>query len=234
MWFPTTQELIEARFVTRITSFQSRASVEDAMLTGPTSAMYKVIKQYAPEEFDQLIEDMLDVANTSADGEEAYGRAARITAALRQKYAPFAHNAPDESIRAAIELNMEGVRLFAADVKTCNSFVINGPRSLPLEVALPHAAHFGLQSAAVFRALLEGAKAGEPPKIATDEDWGLVGEHWIMLGATDRDIDSISTPTVDDPNLCPAMISMLEAILSAEGPAAERVRASYFAETASN
>ncbi len=39
MWFPTTQELIEAHFVTRITRFQTRSSVEESMLTGPTTAM---------------------------------------------------------------------------------------------------------------------------------------------------------------------------------------------------
>lgn len=231
MWFPTTRELIEARFVTRIAS---PASVAEGLLTGPTPALHKVIKQYAPEEFGKLIEDFIEIANTSTSHEEAYYRRAGIVAALRRKYASFALNSPDEFIRAAIKSRIEGLRLFVMDRENCSKFVIYGPMDLSPEAVMQHVDHFDLEGAALFRALFEGAKAGGPPKISSDADWDVFIDHWLASGATDQDIASMLNPGIDDPNLCPAWISFLEAMLSAEGPEAERVRASYVAETASN
>lgn len=107
----------------------------------------------------------------------------------------------------------------------CNSVAINGPTAL---AGRPDAGtYLAMVEPQAVIALQAAANAIASPvqrRAVTDEDWVEIGDGMAARGATDLQLEAISTLDPDSPELCPALLIMLRTMneLDTEGSKALR------------
>jgi hypothetical protein len=64
----------------------------------------------------------------------------------------------------------------------------------------------------------------------TDSDWAAAGNLMAQSGATDAEFAAMSAGDPGDPNLCPAIAKLLDAMSSPDLPSSGALLASFFSE----
>lgn len=195
-------------------------------LRGQGYRMYDVMEQQLPEDYAALTQEMAAIVARRPTAAQARDQAIQATAAIRKKHAKSMHQAPDESLRAALTSQLDLMQLVAAreTAASCARFIVSGPAAL-VGPDKQYLRAFDANAVDVFGAIGAARKNPQPIEAVTDADWEDVGNALIAQGGTSDDLQSLTALDPKDENLCRATIRFFRAVLAVEGPAGRRVRA---------
>lgn len=189
-----------------------------------------------PDEYRSLITSTTQVVRNTGGRDAAAiasGQIASLMTSMRQKYAPFLRFAGIAELRALAALSASFHRdVLARDgYEVCGRVAMEGALVLTRENRMaPHMSNVDAQSTALFRAARSGIDNPVAWPEPTDNDWAAAGNLMAQSGATDAEFAAMSAGDPADPNLCPAIAKLLDAMSSPALPSSGALLASFFSE----
>lgn len=117
---------------------------------------------------------------------------------------------------------------------TCNKLAISGPASIG-DIVPKYMKQFDEQAAAYIETVGYAEKNPAPdPGDASEDDWRLVENLMVEKGTPDNYLELNFNPDLEDPELCPALIAMNNALLEIPGDAGRRLRVAFVTAIAGN
>lgn len=200
-------------------------SIEAMIASSPAEPMYEALKSYFPEDAKLFRDSMEKMLADGVSAEEGSQKMMSVGAEIRRRHAPKLKTAPDASLVAVIEAQLQLLKHFENDPALCNQVFMYGPVAIPKEQQEKLIDTVKLSAAILFRAMHEGDAFPVNRGAATDQDWGKLMEVFLSSGGTEEEIAPISDPNVQDPALCGAGLRFLRAASFAEFEGADRARA---------
>lgn len=251
MWYPTIDELIEARAVTNVAgaedfrpvarsanepegdskTYSQQEFVEFLLEVG----MFRSIKENVPDDFDKLVKNITEIANKKPSVEQIKKAVAAETLYVRAKYVAKIAQTSDVHLKKLLFLHLDLLReiLRSEGIQHCNSFAAYGGRALAdfddLSEYSSHLNQFGEEYFAAVGEALENPINRAP---ATDADWERLGDAMYDNGVPDSYLDVLVDDLITDQDYCAAVITMMEAILVLPGDPGVRLRSGFVSELA--
>lgn len=202
-----------------------RAALEERLLASKTAAIFRLVKTADPAAYERIIDQV-----AAASGPAAQFQASNeAMAAFRQQYAAdharFVADADAKRHLSALQALLGAMTRAPA---SCAKMIFSGGGALSGDEAdLYFDPLFDLAEAS-FKALIAAADRQTEAATATEADWATVFDAWRADGAAEAQIQSIAAPDAASATLCADWRAFIARISTAEGPAAERVRATLF------
>jgi hypothetical protein len=183
-----------------------------------------------PGDLEALERGFAEIDNTEVSPQLKLQRAFLNLTALRKSYAPKLRYARTD-LSALVVLSLaEFYRtvMRSEDPKVCGAFAADGAGTLlTLGQGEVYARELDRQGAAYFTAV---ASALENPDVvgpASSDDWKMVMGQIVADGHPPSYIASIAAAKASDPDLCPALLALLQALVEVKTDVAQRVRAEF-------
>ena len=218
-------------YVSRVTI--SDAQVENALVSA-SPALWSYLKNEFPEDYRLVTLQMKEIVRTELSLDSAQRKAGEATQSLRRKYAKFALYGDDASFSEVLSATLSLTRaLQVRDPALCARFAIEGGMAF---VGTPLMREYGdeLEASAIsiFKSIRSGIDNPILRSEPKDEDWIVVTDIMSGFGASEKDFNSIASPIASDPNLCGAMIRLLEAIVQVPGASGATLRGGFVRDVA--
>lgn len=182
---------------------------------------------------ESTLDRLLDNAQADFDREEALEGFAEVIAAERSRVANLIPQAPDASLRAAVA----GLEEFMRKVyeqqgpEVCGRFADSGSDVLYEEdLAEAYAEDLDRQSALFLAAAADARDQPQTHGTANDQDLGVLFNRMLAQGGTEHQLDVLAAQNPADPEVCPALLGMLGALSTLDGPEGTRARAYFLPE----
>ncbi len=203
----------------------SEAALEEQLLSEDIR-LFSAIKNNFPDEFRVLILEFEKIIDEGGDSDKIRAESARETMRIRKKYAGNVALSRDEDLVKLILIS-NGIHQEIYDqegFETCNKLAINGPASIG-NIIPKYIEQFDEQAAVYIETVGYAEKNPAPnPGDASEDDWGLVENLMVEKGTPDNYLKLIVYPDLEDPELCPALIAMNNALVEIPGDAGRRLR----------
>lgn len=211
-------------------------SATEAEIMKAAPEVYGYLKVAYPQDYASLLSQLTDLAVTATSSVGVQEQAALLMQNLRHKYASFISLAGEVELSALMAEQIKFYNSLLRDDPTeCAKVAINGPISIAgTEAASKYLDAFSSQTLVLFKAIRAGMDRPVARREATNDDWAAVGNAMAAAGSPDRYFDAISTLSVSNPDTCPALIDMMQAINGSDTDEVRIVRASYLASLAAN
>lgn len=148
-----------------------------------------------------------------------------VGADIRRRHASNLRTAPDASLAAVIEVQLQILKQFESDPILCNQVFAYGAIAVPKEQQAKLVDMMELSASVLFRAMHEGQAFPVQRNNATEEDWGNLMEEFILSGGTEAELELVSNPDLKNPALCGAGLRFLRTVSFADFDGADRIRA---------
>lgn len=200
-------------------------SIEALIASSPAEPMYAALKSYFPEDAKLFRDSMERLLEENVSDDEAFQKMMSVGADIRRRHAHSLKTAPDASLAAVLEAQLQILKHFENDSALCNQVFAYGPIAVPKDEQSKLIDTVKLSATILFRAMHEGDTFPVKREAATDEDWSKLMDVFLSSGGTEEEIALISDPNVKDPALCGAGLRFLRAASFADFEGADRVRA---------
>lgn len=205
--------------------WKERPSVEAIIKSSPAEPMYTALTSYFPEDAKLFRDSFEAVLNNSGSDEEAFSKMMSVGAEIRRRHAPSLRSAPDASLTAVIEAQLQVLKQFESDPILCNQVFAYGPVAVPKDQQAKLTDTVKLSATILFRAMHEGEAFPIQRSAATEEDWNNLVQEFFSLGGTEEQLNLVSDPDLQNPALCGAGLLFLRAATFATFDGADRIRA---------
>ncbi len=199
--------------------------IEALIDASPAAPMYSALKSFFPEDAKLFRDSLEKVMNNSLSEDEAFQKMMSVGADIRRRHASSLRSAPDASLIAVAEAQLQILKQFESDPKLCNQVFAYGPIALPKDQQSKLVETAKLSTKILFRAMYEGETLPVQRSAATEIDWSKLMDDFLSSGGTEVELDLISNPDLQDPALCDAGIRFLRIVTFAEFDGADRIRA---------
>lgn len=208
-------------------------TLEEAYMASPGGPMFQPIRDMEPAAYSKLLNDMVERLNSLPEHVDPFDTGYELTSRLRRDYAKYALHAPESQIVEVIEIKRDSIQMVQRNYpERCAAFAIDGPIAFRDDLPADVVSYAVSESSAVLHAQFVGKRDGNPIDKASEQDWDNLAQEWPSSGPSEAIVMALDSPQPTDANVCPAALSMLDTMLSADGPHAVRVKATYFAELA--
>ena len=202
------------------------------MLVETSPAFYGYLQENFPEDFDVLVGDITAILKQGGTGATVGQRSAEAVAQIRRKYAPMVAQAADADHAAIINSLIEFYSALDAEgTELCNAVAIDGPVAL---LGRPDTEQFVQmmepQAVLAMQAAKSGIEAPVQRRATTDEDWVTTLDATAARGASQGELDAITTLDPASPDLCPGLVKLLQTLNGEDTEAVRAVRAQYVAD----
>ncbi len=202
------------------------------MLVETSPAFYGYLQENFPEDFDVLVGDITAILKQGGTGATVGQRSAEAVAQIRRKYAPMVAQAADADHAAIINSLIEFYSALDAEgTELCNAVAIDGPVAL---LGRPDTEQFVQmmepQAVLAMQAAKSGIEAPVQRRATTDEDWATTLDATAARGASQGELDAITTLDPASPDLCPGLVKLLQTLNGEDTEAVRAVRAQYVAD----
>jgi hypothetical protein len=204
---------------------QQTPSVEAMIKSSPAEPMYTALRSYFPEDAKFFRDSFESVLKNSGSNEEAFIKMMSVGAEIRRRHAPSLRSAPDASLSAVIEAQLQLLKKFENDPILCNQVFAYGPVAVPKDQQAKLTETVKLSATILFRAMHEGEAFPVQRSAATEEDWNNLVQEFFSLGGTEEQLNLVSDPDIQNPALCGAGLLFIRAATFATFDGADRVRA---------
>ncbi|MFX0541535.1 hypothetical protein ACEWPM_007355 [Roseovarius sp. S4756] len=203
-----------------ITEAKAVAMIEDS----PVSEMYAALRRYFPEEAEYFMSSFMVALKDNLGNEDAFSKMFAVGAEIRQRHAANLRTAPDQLLRSILEYQTQVIAAFEEDPMLCNRVVMLGAAAIPKSERKRIVGQ--MESAGLlYRAMYEGTQSPVQRAQATDEDWGNLFVDFYETGGTDEELELVTQPDVENPELCGAMLRFLDVLTEANFSGSDRLRA---------
>ncbi|MEM9938455.1 MAG: hypothetical protein AAF768_06375 [Pseudomonadota bacterium] len=194
------------------------------------NSMFAQINAGFPEEYATFVDGMVAEARRLTP-EQARQRGHDFTSGLRRQNAIAIRNASDESLRAALTVQMATLTAFKdkLGVQACAEYLA---AVVPIDLAPQLNQSLLDEGEALFEAIIDGRSSEISTPSATPADWDALIEHWYARGGTPEAFVTFTNPEANDPALCDNSISFLDALISMDGDVGKIVRAESLYQSA--
>jgi hypothetical protein len=194
--------------------------------------LYGFLRDTFPEDFNILTARVAELVKSDASASQLGPMAAEAMATIRRKYAPLIASAPDEDHAEIIRTSAEFYEaMLAHDPAICNEVAMSGPAALINKSDTEGLVQM-IEPQAIM--LLQAAAHAQTNPLnrrtPTDADWEEVSDGIVAQGATDAELNAISTSDATSPDLCPGLIKMMRALNAVDSDGVKAVRADYIRE----
>lgn len=202
----------------------------EAEIMAAAPELFGFLKGNFPQEFSGFV---TLVETTIASGGSLDGLVQNHLAELRQKYASHLTGASDASLSALLtaSIALQQAVLEGEGPAACSSFAVNGPAVFE---GMPEAAKYEDLMMAQTVLLLAAAKGGHDAPVerapAAEADWKVVTDMMVEAGVSQSGFQAISSLDAANPELCPTLLTMLDAMNTDTSGAGARVRAEYLVQ----
>lgn len=209
------------------------ASDMDRILADSNMKMYRVMQQRFPSDYAQLVNDLTALLKSGTPTEQLLRLSMNETARIRKKYAYTISSTPDQSLILLLRssANLHSKVFQVGGQPLCNEFAKMGAPAL-----LGHSNDYLLeideQSSLLFEAMYQAMQHPTPVGEAQEADWGAVFEEFRDAGNPDSYRDILVNERLDSPELCPALIGLINAMNATAGEPGHRVRAAFVKQLA--
>lgn len=200
-------------------------NIEALIDASPAAPMYSALKSFFPEDAKLFRESLEKVLNESVSEDEAFQKMMAVGADIRRRHAYSLRSAPDASLTAVAEAQLQILKQFESDPKLCNQVFAYGPIAVPKDQQPKLVETAKLSTKILFRAMYEGVTLPVQRSAATEVDWSKLMDDFLSSGGTEEELDLISNPDLQDTALCDAAIRFLRIVTFAEFDGADRIRA---------
>ena len=202
-------------------------TIEAVIDSSAAAPMYNALKSYFPEDAKQFKDSFARILKESVTADEAFQKMMSVGAEIRRRHTPSLKSAPDASLTAVIESQIQILKQFENDPMVCNQVFAYGPIAIPKDQRSKVVEAAKLSAAILFRAMYEGKNFPVKHAAATEDDWGRLNEEFLSSGGTEKDLDLVSNPDLQDPALCGAALKFLNTAAFAQFDGIDRVRAEF-------
>lgn len=205
---------------------------EELIAAYPT--FFTFVRDTFPNDFDQLTAELNGLIKSDASNADVEARSSAAVAEIRRRYAPMVGLASDAEHAAIVDSLIEFYSaLLVGGTELCNSVAISGPGALSGRPdALDYLAMVEPQAVMSLQAAANAMKSPVQRREVTDEDWAGIIDGMSARGATEAQLNAISSIDPNSPDLCPALLLMLQTINELETEGSKAVRAQYVADLA--
>ena len=182
---------------------------------------------------ESTLDRLLQGAEANFDREAALEDFSEVIANERRQLADLVSQAPDASLRTAVAGLAEFMRKVYEQegAELCGRFADAGSQVLYQEdLAQAYAEDLDRQSALFLTAAADARDQPQTHGTATDEDLGTLFNRMLAEGGTEHQLDVLAAQNPADPEVCPALLRMLDALSTLEGPEGARARAFFLPE----
>jgi hypothetical protein len=204
---------------------QETRSIETMIKSSPAEPMYTALMSYFPEDAKLFRDSFEAVLNNRGSDEEAFSKMMSVGAEIRRRHAPSLRAAPDASLTAVIQAQLQLLKQFESDPFLCNQVFAYGPVAAPKDQQAKLAETAKLSATILFRAMHEGKVFPVQRSAATEEDWNNLVQEFYSLGGTEEQLSLVSDPDLQNSALCGAGLLFLRAAAFATFDGADRIRA---------
>ena len=210
-----------------------KEGMERALLAS-NMKLYEVLKKDFPSDYDGLLTSLMNILKSGEQGTKLQELAAAENAKIRKKYASLMVSAPDTNLRKLIASSgrFHAAILRRDGYQLCNRVVVSGAGAL-IGRAGDYIKEIDETAVLVIEALYQGKVNAVPVADPTDSDWEAVFQK-LFEKHPQSYAEVIQNQEIDNPDLCPAFIALMDAVGSAEGEAGHRVRAALATEMAAS
>ena len=106
-------------------------SIESLIASSPAEPMYAALKSYFPEDAKLLRDSMEKLLEEDVSDDEAFQKMMSVGADIRRRHAPSLKTAPDASLTAVLEVQLQILKHFENDPALCNQVFAYGPIAVP-------------------------------------------------------------------------------------------------------
>lgn len=211
---------------------ETSAGPLEAEMMNAAPELFGFLKTNFPDDFQSLVAQVEVTLNT---GGTLNGVVANHLLDLRIKYAPQVSASDDASLAQVIEatIALQQTVLANEGPEACGRLAINGPAAF---AGSPLEAKYEDLMLAQTVLLLKAAKVGHDTPVtraaASEADWSQVTTMMTESGISQNGFAAIVNVDTANPELCPALISMLTAMNIDTSPSGALVRAEYLASAA--
>jgi hypothetical protein len=199
--------------------------IEVLIDASPAEPMYSALKSFFPEDAKLFRNSLVKVMKDSVSEDEAFQKMMTVGADIRRRHASSLRSAPDTSLTAVAEAQLQILKQFESDPRLCNQVFAYGPIAVPKDQQSKLMETAKLSTKILFRAMYEGETLPVQRSAPTDADWSKLMEDFLSSGGTEKELDLISNPDLQDLALCNAGIRFLRVVTFAEFDGADRIRA---------
>lgn len=202
-----------------------RAALEERLLSSKSAGIYRLVKTADPAAYERIIDQMAAASGPAAE----FQASNQAMAAFRQEYAAdHARFIADEDAKRHLSTLGALLGAMTPAPASCAKMIFSGGGALNGdETDLYFELLFDLAEASL-KALIAAADRQAEAATATEADWAAVFDAWRAEGGTEAQIQAITAPDAASPRLCADWRAFIARISTAEGAAAQRVRASLF------
>lgn len=205
-------------------------STTEAEMMAIAPELFGFLRASFPDDFSAFVAQVEQRVST---GGSADGMVQAHMLELRQKYAPHLAGASDAALETVLvaTMDLQQAVFDGEGPAVCGNFAINGPAIFE---GTPAAAKYEDLMMAQTVYMLAAAKGGHDAPVtrtaAVEADWKVITDMMTQAGVTSSGFEAISTLDAANPDLCPAMQTLLTAMNTEPTGAGARVRASYLLE----
>lgn len=194
--------------------------------------MFGFLETAFPNDFAMLTTTIANEVKGGASAAQIRQTAFDAMASIRRKYAPMVGLASDADQAAIID---ETIRFHQAaldkDWQLCNAIAEQGPAVLNNRTGVDDLiAMVQPQGVLMLQAAANAMTTPTQRRAATDVDWGVVGEEMAARGVTEAQLDAMANLDVSSPELCPAIILLMQTLNSVDSEPIKVVRAGYLVD----
>lgn len=199
------------------------------------SEMYGIMKTHFKSDFDELVKTAVTLVKSGAPENVLETTAANKIASIRRKYSSYVKFASGDTIKDMLQMSKEMyIDVFGTDgASVCNELAINGPLSV-LNKSQVIMKHIEPQGIAYFEAVATALEKPAEYKEPNEADWAALIEKMKAQGAPNHYVDILANDDVSNPEFCPTLIALLEALISMPGEQGRRLRASFASQMAAS
>jgi hypothetical protein len=211
------------------------SSAVERAIAEANPSLAPLLKREFPEDYEELIAKSLAAIRSGGAIDETVLRAAGAFVELRRKYAKFVAFARPEELKAAVSTMIDfHERVLATEgAQVCGKVAMEGPIALINTPAMARAkAAAERAGVAYFAAVATGVKSPTARPAASDANWARVAALMEASGSPPSHFDALAASDPNNPELCPALIAFMKAMVDENTVSGERVMASFLAEAA--
>lgn len=189
-----------------------------------------LIKQEFPDDYPGLVASISAVSWQGGEEKVALLKAFELLKAQRQKYRDKAVFAPSNLQAASLQILAHLFQeVFKAEgSQVCGRFAQDGSAVLfDLGISDKYTELLDLQATAYLAMVVKGIEEPDYAGELKPEDWGQVLGAMVTSGMPKSYVQTISKGDRNDPDLCPAMASMMLASALLNTPEGARTRADF-------
>lgn len=207
----------------------SPEALERAIGDSDDKAVWDLIRQRAPEDYDALLQELSQRLNDAGNRDTAFTAGVTVMQDYVKRLSAHAQKADDAGVRAHFRRYHDLLTAMPKENLECGKFVFGGALLVGRAAMLKYMDRISPMAVANVALLLDARDSERTPTPGpTEADYAAFIDRLRARGVTDQDFALLDKGDWKNPAYCALSRSMADLLATMEGDAAHKVRISFY------